>query len=269
MTLQNKFGIQRNGLVAASISRSTAAVPIDSESVNDPAGTSESTEKKDDCLICYESFDEGDRIKVTIDRFHDICRICLKALKDSGETRCPFRCESVVLPELVSSSSSPSDTYLEIAYEIGRFIQAFVTDNREDGSKKPWSNYQGYFSSGPNPYYYQTRQGLMLEAYYGMPSKILTPYGEWSILGCGSGNWEEVIEMIKRPLGLVVIMERQDTQIGSFGPRWAITSWKGQDLEFPEFKRRDTYISYSRVRGIWNDFVLKHPDINSKSTARY
>ena len=44
------------------------------------------------------------------------------------------------------------------------------------------------FRKGPNPHYSQTKRGLALEVSYGVPSKIHTPFGYWTILGSGQGS---------------------------------------------------------------------------------
>lgn len=153
---------------------------------------------------------------------------------------------------------------LETTYQIGRFIQSFVTEDFKDGSGKPYSDYSGHFRVGPNPFYNQTKQGLFLEEYYGMPSKIHTPYGNWSILGCGSGDWEKVIEAIKEPLGLVLIQARKQTTLGEVGPYWAITKWKELKIDMPVLRERLEYIPYDKVKEVWKAFADGREGVSKK-----
>lgn len=88
--------------------------------------------------------------------------------------------------------NTPEDM-LKVAYQIGRYIQSLVTSKAEtEDSDKPYNLFEGFFLGGPNPYHDQTRSGLMLEAYYGMPSRIHTPCGGWKVLGSGCGSYNKV-----------------------------------------------------------------------------
>lgn len=226
------------------------------------ASCSSDNPKIKECLICYEEFGEGERIRIVIDPFHEICRACLKALRESGETQCPFRCE-VLLPELEEPCSPMADVidpYLKIAYEIGKFIHSFVTENSRDGSEKSWAEYESCFSSGPNPYYHQTKRGLVLEAYYGMPT-IHTPYGIWRILGSGYGYWDKLISEIVEPLGLKLSSPFQVNSYGSYGPTYAITQWKEIPLDYPEYRPQSEYVPRDKVKEIWKAFAATYPDL--------
>jgi hypothetical protein len=161
----------------------------------------------------------------------------------------------------VGSNPYSSVEALETTYQIGKFIHSHVTIEVGDKSGKPWSNYPGHFTSGPNPYYNQTKKGLVLEGYYGMPSKIHTPYGHWSILGSGSGDWDKVFEAIKEPLGLVLLKEGKQNSGGYVGPFWAITKWEDKEIEMPEYKKDDEYITYEKVKEVWKSFTPSHPEL--------
>ena len=150
---------------------------------------------------------------------------------------------------------------LEIAYQIGRFIQSHVNDKHENQKGRPFSDYSALFNHGPRPFFNQTKKGLVLEGYYGIPSQIHTPYGCWSILGNGYGTpeeWGKVFEAIKEPLGLVPLQE-------SFScdeePRWAITKWKDKEIEQPEYKKPDERFSRAKVRLVWEAFITLHPEL--------
>ncbi len=144
---------------------------------------------------------------------------------------------------------------LETSYQIGRFIQSQFTENSRDGSGKPWAALDA-FRDGPKEHRYQTREGLVLEGYYGSPSYIHTPYGRWSILGSNSGNGKIIFDAIREPLGLKLIKdgEQVNSQI-HMGPFWAITKWKYVEISPPVYREESEYIPSDKVREIWKEFA--------------
>ena len=159
----------------------------------------------------------------------------------------------------VTPYPSSSTRTLETAYQIGKFIQSFVARKVEEGAK-PRSDYPGHFDAGPNPFYNQTKKGLVLESCHGIPSRIHTSYGRWSILGNGSEDWDNVFETLKEPLGLVLLKDGGQDSIGHDGPFWAIGRWDGKRIEMPENKNRADYIPYEEVKDAWELFASEHPD---------
>ena len=143
---------------------------------------------------------------------------------------------------------------LQVAYEIGQYVHSFVTEDPKDTSGKPWSNYSGHFKDGPDPFYSQTRKGLVLEEHCSRPSCIHTPYGELHILGDSSGDWEKVFRAIRGPLGLELIEQGGYDRFGLYNwPLWAITKWKDKKIEKPAYRLELKYIHYEceQVRAIW------------------
>ena len=164
-----------------------------------------------------------------------------------------------------SISSHAHDLFLlEAAYQIGKYIQSFVTEDPKERSDKPWSDYSEYFPAGPNPYCNQTKTGLVLEEYYGKPARIHTPYGQWSILGNGRGDFSKVVQVIQGPLRLKLIRQGEQTPLGYFGPYWAITRWDGRQIEAPTYRTREKCIPYEKARAIWERFAIRHEEIVPK-----
>ncbi len=164
----------------------------------------------------------------------------------------------MVMTSSVKQNNSNPAQDLELVYQISKYIQSHVTDNSDDTSGKPYSNYSPYFKSGPNAYGGQTARGLVLKIDYFVPSDIHTPYGRWSILGGGSGDWDKVLDAIKEPLGLVLM------QTGETGSLWAITKWKEREIEMATFRTSlGDHIPRDKVKTIWKDFAPKHPDLAS------
>jgi len=84
---------------------------------------------------------------------------------------------------------------------------------------------------------YCTKQGLILEMYYGNPSYIRTPYGTitgwWSFVTNGPHYEDKLMENLKDDLGLILVKNGIQTQYGYCGPYYSITKFK--DLVIPEF----------------------------------
>jgi hypothetical protein len=154
---------------------------------------------------------------------------------------------------------------LKASYEIGKYVQSFVSENHDvDVAVKPWSNYSGYFSAGPSPSFSQTRKGLILNQKSEIPISIFTPYGEWDILGSSRTHsdeqWQKIMKTLKETLELQLIkVERPGTD-----QLWAITKWKDQTFEIPELKKRNEYIPVEEVNKIWKTFAAEHQIVNAK-----
>lgn len=138
---------------------------------------------------------------------------------------------------------------LNTTYKIGRHIQEQI-----DGTDL-WSDWKGYFKSGPNPFRDQTKQGFILQEYYGMPSRIHTCYGAWHILGSGSGDWSPIMESLKEDLGLKMLRSGRLGDNGYHGPLWKITKFK--DIDIPKYISvcQSNYKPYEECKQVWKDFV--------------
>ena len=133
---------------------------------------------------------------------------------------------------------------LDLAYDIAKYIRKCVCDNQ-------YTNLCGnsHFKDGPNPYYNQiTNNGIWLEEYYGTPSKLYTQIGVWTILGSTSSSnngFKQVMDKLRIDLGLKIIQEGKETQMGYFGPIWQITTFNNKNLPIGEKRHREDYISYN------------------------
>ncbi len=153
---------------------------------------------------------------------------------------------------------------LETTYQIAKYIQTFVTEELHDESEKPFSEYAEYFCLGPNSSRHQTKQGLVLEESAGIPSKIHTPYGSWSILGNGGiGDWQKVMEAIKEPLGLKLMKKEEQTAENSNGPYWAITQWQNKLMDKPIYRELSAYLNHRKVSEVWQKFQANHDEMFS------
>lgn len=93
-------------------------------------------------------------------------------------------------------------------------------------------------NEGPNPYYGATLGGLTLIHYYGGPSAVGTPFGQWACTGGGCLKDPDWYEKAKERLGLRRLVERKVDNMGEYGPVDLITKdldgnplpWYGVDL---------------------------------------
>ena len=90
---------------------------------------------------------------------------------------------------------------VSFAFRIGLYVLSFATTN--PNSSKPWINSYAWFASLTNPYYDQTQSCLLLKIEKGVPNKIFTPFGYWTILQTSDSDWSSIIPVLKTELGLV------------------------------------------------------------------
>ena len=144
------------------------------------------------------------------------------------------------------------ESNLKNAYNISRYIHNIVKKNDEvqQFSLK-------HFKDGPNPFYNQMKSGLILEEYYGTPSKIYTSIGYWNILGstCSENlGFEKVMDILKNDLGLILLKKGDQTKKGYFGPYWKITKFDNNNLPETIEKDKTEYIDCANCKKIWSNF---------------
>ncbi len=148
---------------------------------------------------------------------------------------------------------------LKFAFDIARYIQSKAIDI---GMKLIREE---HFVGGINPYFNQTKCGLYLEEYYGLPSVIYTPIGKWTIIGVGDGVskllMEHLMEHLKETLGLELDAEGKQEIWGHFGPVWRITKWENRKLPEAFMKKGTEYIEYERAKEIYAQFLKRNPII--------
>lgn len=109
------------------------------------------------------------------------------------------------------------------------------------------------YGESPNPYYNQTRSGLFIEFYYSHPSKIWTPWGEFTVWQCMSGGAEEKFrEYLTEAFGAQVYKERFRTDAGEHGPYLSLHVLDGQPLPEPTmFPRGTRRTPYDELKKSW------------------
>jgi hypothetical protein len=113
---------------------------------------------------------------------------------------------------------------------------------------------QDWRSESVNPYYSQTSQGLMLELYYGTPSRLWTPWGQWGFAGSsaatGSG-FEPLVAALCEELGASVFKPEVVNSMGCFGPVYALSKFEGESLPAPAMRPRDERLTYEDAKAQW------------------
>ncbi len=122
-----------------------------------------------------------------------------------------------------------------------------------------FGNAEGYRIGGANPYHHQTASGLYLEFYYGYPSKLWTPWGEWSFGGSHSTPAgviaEQVCAAFMERLTLDLYKAGHQSEWGYFGPYYAVQRIEGEQIEVPGAVLAngpsDGGMSYERAKAEW------------------
>lgn len=113
-----------------------------------------------------------------------------------------------------------------------------------------------------NPYYNQTADGLYLELYYGQPLRIWTPWGQWGFGGSGGGWWDTTLPIILERLGATMYQELRRSQMGEFGPVYAL--YKVDEVALPKPFELDNaaYTPYDKVEAAWGELTERHKQQN-------
>jgi len=145
---------------------------------------------------------------------------------------------------------------LQTPYEIGQFITAQIPALYVPRLDEPYVVEAAHFAKGPDPLFYQMKQGLILRTQNFAPTQIYTRYGSWTVLIPYSGNFEKVLEVIKKTLNLQYIPALSH----AFGSCWAIQSWQDKHLEEPIMASNcnNKYIPNTIVKAAYEKFQERH-----------
>lgn len=85
-----------------------------------------------------------------------------------------------------------------------------------------------------NCYYNKTKSGYFLELYYEQPGYLWTPEGTWNFAGSGSGSWDKIMPEVLARFDAEEILAHYTTEMGEYGPVYALHSIDGEPLPTPE-----------------------------------
>lgn len=140
-------------------------------------------------------------------------------------------------------------------YEGIRRVRNLVVSLAEVSEQRLWMELR---DEGANPYYNQTASGLFLELYYGLPSTLWTPWGKFLFGGSGSGDWRPIVETVLSKTGAVCVQQGRQTDIGHFGPYYALKRVGDLQLPLARAKRRSEFIPYRESVQQWEAMVDTH-----------
>ena len=143
----------------------------------------------------------------------------------------------------------------DMAYEYAR---------AEAGGGDPNTPYLGdNRNSNANPFYGQSETGLFFVLYYGQPGHILTPWGNYNCWSGGSGSWEGRMDKFLARLGATLHEAKKVSQMGEFGPVYAIHGVDGALLPEPTMRPREEYLSYEESKVAWSEMEARYRSENN------
>lgn len=145
------------------------------------------------------------------------------------------------------------------ASQISKYIHSLYNSDEYDVN----SDWQGYYDSGPNPYYYQTESGIFIEdSIGGSPFYLWTPLGRWTILGSVyQGNQDAVDAIQEKLFNYLQVEEFAPVPTCKYPSRGAIWKVKGyNNISLPDAvpKSKD-FITYSDAKAQFDEFTKKYP----------
>lgn len=116
----------------------------------------------------------------------------------------------------------------------------------------PYDTSASYRAGGVNALNNQTLNGLYLEFYYGLPSKIWTPWGYWHFAAAQAGQTD-----LKGFMSRLTVREHVPEQIewGHYGPIYAVLAVDGEELPepiLPVDKRQ--FLDYDTAKAEWKRY---------------
>ena len=111
-----------------------------------------------------------------------------------------------------------------------------------------------WVSGGPNPHCNQTNRGLYLELYYGQPTKLWTPWGEWHF--ADANEHIDVNALMGRLTTSEHIAEVFKLDTGVIGPVYALLAIDGIELPEPELPTDGRQcLEYKDAKEAWERLV--------------
>ena len=128
---------------------------------------------------------------------------------------------------------------LEIAYEIGRRIQAVDS-----------------FPYCPN-WFHEQVEGVVIEEFKGEVRRLHTPLGFWNV-GCRAP-----VCALRLPWTLERLDPACVTKItqDATGPFWGVVEWNKEAVAPPIYRAPAAYLLKEQVVEIWNAFRATRPDL--------
>jgi hypothetical protein len=146
---------------------------------------------------------------------------------------------------------------------VSIFYEHVVTDYDCHDPKKPWFDDRWRYNSSVEPSTAQTRTGLYLDFYNGIPSRLWTQWGVLNFARNGSSNRDQVAELaaaVKSKLGLRTHQENYfELDKVTTGPIYGLLVVDGKDLPEPSLKEsRDEFMPYDEACAKWAELTAMY-----------
>jgi hypothetical protein len=155
------------------------------------------------------------------------------------------------------------DTWL---YAVARrvaniFYENVATDYGSRDPKKPWFNDCRHHPVEPDKI--QTRTGLYLGFYSGIPSRLCTPWGVWNFARNGSYNSYQkavLVDAVRSRLRIQVHQLRCCGRLGagSIASYYGLLVVDGEALPPPSFREDDEFMPYGDAWAKWAELTTAY-----------
>lgn len=97
----------------------------------------------------------------------------------------------------------------------------------------------------------QTEEGLYLELYYGLPSRLRTPWGTWKFGGSGGGGMRKILETLLSRFEAAIYLPKTSDSNGDYGQVYALHKVDGEPLPEPKARERSAYMTHEEADREW------------------
>jgi hypothetical protein len=166
-----------------------------------------------------------------------------KEAKDLKTITLPDEAEQIEVPPRPELSEEEKQALMNYIKRIASIYDEYVDD--------PHNASEAYREGGANPFYSQTLNGLYLEFYYGHPSMLWTPWGQW-YFGAAQSYETDLDGFMSRLKTETHIKEHYAENKGVIGPVYAILAIDDEELPepvLPTDKRQ--YLKYEVAKEEW------------------
>jgi hypothetical protein len=144
--------------------------------------------------------------------------------------------------------------------KVADIILGYTTSKVGDPDRdKPWV--EDWRNETVNPFYNQTADGIYLELYYGMPSRLWTPWGKWKFIGSGSGSWENITPSLLERFGATLHLPLRTDKMGEFGPVYELHKVDDTPLPDPIRLNHTSYDSYEKLKVAWGELTRQYKSV--------
>jgi hypothetical protein len=163
---------------------------------------------------------------------------------------------------LRAESDPPTPAEATMSYKLFEAMHV-VGDLMHSAAKEAGYDTSERRDDDVNPFYNQMEQGMIVEFYYGLPSKIYTPLGEYHITGSSGGTREESERYLdlffhNSNVEFELLSPERNTNQGTFGPWYTVRRVKGMKLPDPVKRDRKSFVEYEDSKAAWEKLTRQY-----------